>query len=160
MKKLLFAVLAFSLCLGMTSCKDDGKGKEEDKKEVANDEKASDIKALAEKAEKEGMDWTVEEWKENFKTIMAAMKPMFKDNEAYAKRWFDANDEEKKKIADEWDELVDTKYKELLKAGEKFSFAAEKSEYGQIVLEDKDFQEKAMEELEIYPMTQFRSIGE
>lgn len=140
----------------MTSCKDDGKGKEEDKKEVSNDKTASDIKALAQKAEKEGMDWTVEEWKEAFKTFMTAIKPMYKDNEVFAKRWGDANDEEKNKIADEWDKLVDTKYKELMELGEKISSVAEKSKYGQIVLEDKDFQYKVMEELDIYPMTSFR----
>ena len=132
MKKLLLTMLAFTLCLGMVSCKkESNNSKDEDKQEVANDGQTVDIKALAEKAEKEGANWTVEEWKKQFKNMMVAMSPVFKDNEAFTKRWAKANDEEKKKIADEWDKLIETKYKGLLENADRFEKIAKECENAQ-----------------------------
>ena len=68
MKKVLVGMLALVMCLGMVSCS----------KESA----APNLKDVVEKAKTEGANWSVDEWKDAFKTAMACVAPTMKEVQA------------------------------------------------------------------------------
>ena len=79
MKKLLYVLFAFVLCLGMNSCKKEAAPKDDaaETEKAAVEEKEADPPSMADivaKAKAEGANWTVDEWKEQFKAMALATK--------------------------------------------------------------------------------------
>ena len=73
MKKTLVVMMAFVLGLAFTSCKQGPKAPA-DAAEAAADP-AKTITELVEKAKAEGANWSVDQWKDAYKTAMAAAAP-------------------------------------------------------------------------------------
>ena len=117
-------------------------------KEAAEDAAVSiaDLKSLVEKATKDGAKWTEAEWKDAFKTVMKAAKPMLVELKEMQSKAESATDEEKVKIAGE---MVDKLkgYQEVSDQVEAFSKAAEASEIGKKLGDDKEFQKEVEKEL-------------
>ncbi|MBP5386547.1 MAG: hypothetical protein J6Y97_04070 [Prevotella sp.] len=154
MKKLLFAMVAFALCLGLNSCKKEAAATDD----PANAEvKAADDAAAAPnladivaKAKEEGANWTVDQWKEQFKSVMLAIKPMMVAmSEINGK--MEAAGEDAGKMAEIMKEVADVqaKYSDIEKQMDEFSKIAEGSENGKAVIDDEEWGKKMMEELGI-----------
>ncbi|MBP5508912.1 MAG: hypothetical protein J6Y23_13910 [Prevotella sp.] len=154
MKKLLFAMVAFALCLGLNSCKKEAAATDD----PANAEvKAADDAAAAPnladivaKAKEEGANWTVDQWKEQFKSVMLAIKPMMVAmSEINGK--MEAAGEDAGKMAEIMKEVADVqaKFGDIEKQMDEFSKIAEGSENGKAVIDDEEWGKKMMEELGI-----------
>ena len=76
MKKTLVVMMAFVLGLAITSCKQGPKVV--DAAEAAADP-AKTLTELVDKAKAEGANWSVDEWKDAFKTAMACVAPTMKE---------------------------------------------------------------------------------
>ncbi len=129
MKKLLFGLFALVLCLGLTSCG------------------GADIKSIAEKAKTEGANWSVDEWKTQFKAVMNAAKPMLKEIKDLQTEAEKAGDDASK-AAELMGKMGDVmnKYKDDMQAIEDFTKACEASENGKKLMEDKAFEEEMKKE--------------
>ena len=77
MKKTLVVMMAFVLGLAITSCKQAPKAAEA--AEAAAADPAQTLTELVEKAKADGAKWSVDEWKDAFKTAMTAVAPMMKE---------------------------------------------------------------------------------
>lgn len=145
MKKVLFTMFAIVLGLGMTSCKNKDTGKDEkSEKEIA-----ADLVALAEKAEKEGASWTVDEWKEQFREYVKTIKPMLEDKIAFKMKKKEADTNEKEKKLKEEKKELEKKYKDVIEASKKLENAARACEKGKMVFEDLDFRKEVFKDLGI-----------
>lgn len=172
MKKLFFAMIAFALCMGMTSCKDSAKkdGADSTKTEAAADNKdgekkddakkdeakadapavdASNIEAtltdLIAKAKADGANWSVDDWKAQFKAAMVACKPMLVQLKEIQDK-IQADPSKAKEIMKDAKDL-EAQYTKLGSLMEEFSEVAEKTENGKKASEDEAFQKSVMEEL-------------
>ena len=142
MKKLLFAMFAFALCLGMISCKEEAnKGKEGDNKEV-KDEKAEAAAAvsltdLVAKAKEEGASWSVDEWKAQIKNFFTAAKPMVEEIKALQTEAENAGEDVSKaaEVAGKMAELL-KKYEGDMASMEEFGNIMEENETAQKIMED------------------------
>ena len=114
--------------------------------EAADAVSIGDLKALVEKATKDGANWTEAEWKVAFKTVMKAAKPMFLEIKEMQTKAEKATDEEKLKIAGE---MVDKMkgYQEVSDQIEAFGKAAEATEIGKKLSDDKGFQKEIEKDL-------------
>lgn len=129
MKKLLFGLFALVLCMGLTSCG------------------GADIKSIAEKAKAEGANWSVDEWKAQFKSVMSAAKPIMEEIKALQGEAEGAGEDVSKAaaVAGKMADLM-KKYEGDLKALEEFGEACENSENGKKLMEDKEFEEEMKKE--------------
>lgn len=125
MKKVLFALFALVLCMGMTSCG------------------GPDLKSLAEKAEKEGANWSVDEWKTQFKDFCKALAPISKEAKELDKKIEEEKDEAKKA---ELQKQADEKFGDAKKAAEKFMEVAAKSDKFIELMKDKEFEKELEKE--------------
>ena len=146
MKKLLYVMFAFVLCLGMNSCKKEGAP--EGEKQDAATEKVVEVPSLADivaKAKAEGANWSVDEWKEAFKSLILAVKPMMVEMYEVTKKV----EEDPAKAAELMKELetIQAKYPNFEKLMDEFSEIAEGTENGKIVIDDEEWGKKTMEEL-------------
>ncbi len=151
MKKLLFAMFAFALCLGITSCKDEAGKKEKGEVAAASDEK-SDAKAVSladivAEAKANGSNWSVDEWKAQFKAILNAAKPMMTELKSLQEEAEKAGDDTAKasELMGKMAEVM-KKYEPDLKALDEFETVCEASENGKKVLEDEEFQKEMEKE--------------
>lgn len=145
MKKLLFIMFALILCMGMTSCKDKGVAKNE----KGGTEIATNISALTERVEKEGANWSIDEWLMLFKDYDNIMRPVINESKALKKKYDQSQStEEKAKIEKEIDE-VNRKYEGLCveKENNRFINAVKATEKGREAL--KMYQKQLGEELNI-----------
>ena len=69
-------MMAFLLGLAVMSCKQGSKAADI---EAAADDPAKTISELVEKSKADGANWSVDEWKNAYKTAMAAVAPTFKE---------------------------------------------------------------------------------
>ena len=76
MKKAFIVMMAFMLGMAVTSCKQ-GQKAAPTAEEVAADPVAT-LNQLVEKAQAEGANWSVDEWKEAYHTAFLAMSPAMK----------------------------------------------------------------------------------
>lgn len=174
MKKLFFAMFAFALCMGMTSCKDsankdkndstkteasaDNKGGEKgDNAKTNNDENeakapatdTSSIEAtlndILTKAKAEGANWSIDDWKAQLKAAMVACKPMFVE----MKNMQDKIKADPSKAAEAMKDAETNlaKYEKVGSIVEEIGNIAEQTENGKQVSEDKDFEKSVMKEL-------------
>ena len=146
MKKILIGMFAFALCLGMNSCiKENKEAAEKAVEEVV--EKAPALADIVAKAKAEGANWSVDEWKEQFKQVMLAIKPMMVEMSDLVKNMKD----DPSKMAEMFKESenIHKKYADLNKLMEEFSEIAEATENGKVVIDDEEWGKKMMEELGI-----------
>lgn len=106
----------------------------------------ADLKSVVESAQKDGANWTEAQWKDAFKTVMKAAKPMLKDLGELQKKAEGASEEEQIKLLGEMTEKMKT-YEEVNKQFEAFQKAAESTEIGKKLSEDKAFQEELAKDL-------------
>ena len=76
MKKTLVVMMAFVLGLAITSCKQAPKAVDP---EAAAADPAQTLTELVEKSKAEGANWSVDEWKNAYKTAMAAVAPQMQE---------------------------------------------------------------------------------
>lgn len=146
MKKLLIGMFAFALCLGMNSCiKENKEAAEKAVEEVV--EKAPALADIVAKAKAEGANWSVDEWKEQFKQVMLAIKPMMVEMSDLVKNMKDDPSKMAEMIKES--ENIQKKYADLNKLMEEFSEIAEATENGKVVIDDEEWGKKMMEELGI-----------
>lgn len=146
MKKLLIGMFAFALCLGMNSCiKENKEAAEKAVEEVV--EKAPALADIVAKAKAEGANWSVDEWKEQFKQVMLAIKPMMVEMSDLVKNMKDDPSKMAEMVKES--ENIQKKYADLNKLMEEFSEIAEATENGKVVIDDEEWGKKMMEELGI-----------
>jgi hypothetical protein len=150
MKKLLFAMFAFALCLGMTSCKDDAnKGKDGDNKEVTEKAEAAAVSLadLVAKAKAEGDKWSADEWKAQIKNFFTAAKPMVEEIKALQTEADNAGEDVSKaaEVAGKMAELL-KKYEGDMASMEEFGNILEQSESAKAIMEDEAFEEEMKKE--------------
>ena len=146
MKKLLIGMFAFALCLGMNSCiKENKEATEKAVEEVV--EKAPALADIVAKAKAEGANWSVDEWKEQFKQVMLAIKPMMVEMSDLVKNMKDDPSKMAEMVKES--ENIQKKYANLNKLMEEFSEIAEATENGKVVIDDEEWGKKMMEELGI-----------
>lgn len=105
-----------------------------------------DAKSIAESAQKDGANWSESEWRDAYKGMFEAAKPMMEEISEIKKKAENGSEEDKIKAAGEILGKIE-KYSELEKYIQQFNAAAEKSEIGRKVIADTKFQEEAMKEL-------------
>ena len=155
MRKLLFVMMAFVLCLGLSSCKKEAPASGDDQTAAgvqAADDAAPAI-SLADviaNAKDEGANWSVDQWKEQFKNVMLAVKPMFLAMAEINKK-MEAAGEDASKMADVMKEVADiqTKFVDVEKQMNEFNEIAEATENGKAVIDDEEWGKQLMEELGI-----------
>ena len=146
MKKILIGMFAFALCLGMNSCiKENKEAAEKAVEEVV--EKAPALADIVAKAKAEGANWSVDEWKEQFKQVMLAIKPMMVEMSDLVKNMKDDPSKMAEMVKES--ENIQKKYADLNKLMEEFSEIAEATENGKVVIDDEEWGKKMMEELGI-----------
>ncbi|MBR1550710.1 MAG: hypothetical protein IJ632_00130 [Muribaculaceae bacterium] len=163
MKKLFFVMITVAVAVCFAACKNEAANdgqKAEAKVESAaatnNDVKAvtlDDVKAIAEKAKKEGANWSVDQWKDATRQMMAGMKPMYDALKELQEKAQDKDFQQKLKDdpAETTKMLGDLKkkleeYAPLEGFMRDFSDAAEASEAGKKMMDDKAFMEELKNE--------------
>lgn len=132
MKKVLFALFALVLCLGMTSC-----GKKDPK------EAAADVKSIVEKAKTDGAKWSVEDWKSNLKDVLKATASIAEESKEFDKKIEEEKDEAKKA---ELVKQAEEKFGEVKKAYEEFMTIAAQNENFQKLMTDEAFKKELEKE--------------
>ena len=155
MKKVLLMFVAF-MGLTMMSCtaNEGAKPAAEGEQAVENVEQKVDLNEIVAKAKAEGANWSVDQWKDAFKSMLIGMKPMMD---------FMMDMKEKMEKGSEADQLkllgeLEAKAKEMEpfeKAMEEFNAAAEATENGKKVADDEEWGKQVLKELG-YPEDVFK----
>ena len=161
MKKYLYGLFALLLCMGMTSCKDNGnKDKGGDKKEVKEADADTDIDVsladIVAKAKAEGANWSVNEWKACIKDYFRYVNAVSKENEKWKAKIRNEEDEAKaEELEKQADEALKQKFgdweKDFEKFNEEMAEIAEKCENFKKLEDDKAFQEELLKEFPYIP---------
>ena len=145
MKKVFFSMSLMVMGLFFVACTNSAP-KAEDAAKAATEEVKEAVEE--ESAKKDGANWTEAQWKDAFKTVMKAAKPMLVAIKDMEKKAESASEDEKFKIAAE---MMD-KMKENKDVGdqfEAFQSAADASAIGKKLGEDKEFQKELEKELDL-----------
>ena len=105
-----------------------------------------DLKSIAEKATKDGANWTEAEWKDAFKKVIKAVKPMLVEMKEMQKKIESASEEDQLKMIGEMGEKMKG-YQDASTQFEAFEKAIESSEVGKKIADDKEFQKEVEKEL-------------
>ena len=148
MKKAFIVMMAFMLGMAVTSCKQ-GQKAAPTAEEVAADPVAT-MNQLVEKAQAEGANWSVDEWKEAYHTAFLAMSPAMKgmyevmqiiqtegaatDTVAINKAMAKAKD-------------IEAQFGKLGGIVEKFDSIGKLYPNGKTVSEDKEFEKQCLKEI-------------
>ena len=148
MKKAFIVMMAFMLGMVVTSCKQ-GQKAAPTAEEVAADPVAT-LNQLVEKAQAEGANWSVDEWKEAYHTAFLAMSPAMKgmyevmqliqgegaatDTAAISKAMAKAKD-------------IEAEFGKLGGIVEKFDSIGKLYPNGKTVSEDKEFEKACLKEI-------------
>ena len=102
------------------------------------------------KAKAEGANWSVDEWKAQFRNVAIAIKPMAVDMDAFVKKYMngDVKDLKTEDLEKEGNEL-EKKYADLNKLLDEFNAIAEGTVNGKTVADDKAWGEALFKELGI-----------
>ena len=151
MKKVLLMFALFtSLCL--FSCKDAATTTTEngDTTKTETVEKKVDINELAAKAKAEGANWSVDEWKAQFRNVAIAIKPMAVDMDAFVKKYVNGDVKDlKTEDLEKEGKALEEKYADLNKLLDEFNAIAEGTVNGKAVADDKAWGEALFKELGI-----------
>ena len=148
MKKAFIVMMAFMLGMAVTSCKQ-GQKAAPTAEEVAADPVAT-LNQLVEKAQAEGANWSVDEWKDAYHTAFLAMSPAMKgiyevmqliqgegaatDTAAISKAMAKAKD-------------IEAQFGKLGGIVEKFDSIGKLYPNGKTVSEDKEFEKACLKEI-------------
>ena len=157
MKKSILMVLAVAGMISLTACGNktaapaegaDSTAVAEQAEAAANQEVSlADVVA---KAKAEGANWSVDEWKAQFRQVAIAIKPMMIDMDAFYKKITSeaAKDLKGEDIEKEGQALED-KYADMTKLLDEFNKIAEGTANGKTVSDDKAWGEALFKELGI-----------
>ena len=129
MKKVIFSAFLMMMGLFFISCSG-----------------TKDFKTVLENAQKDGANWSVEEWKDAYRVSMQATKPMLEELSKIKENAQNLSEEDKVKMLGELAEKM-KKYEELSNQLEAFNKAAHATENGKKVSEDLEFQKELAKEL-------------
>ena len=150
MKKIVIGMLALVLCLGMNSCKKEAAPAAEQAPEgteqvAAAEPQGPSLAEIVEKAKAEGANWSVDEWKEQFKAFALALKPMLVEMDGITKQ-IEADPSKAADLMKKIEE-VKTNYPDAEKLMGEFNKIAEGCANGKAVVDDEEWGQKMMEEL-------------
>ena len=157
MKKVLLSMSLMAMGLFFAACTNSAPKAADAAAEAATEVKEAaeeatvsigDLKALVESAKKDGANWTEAQWKDAFKTVMKAAKPMLVAIKDMEKKAESASEDEKLKIASEMMDKI-KEYKDVGDQFEAFQSAADASAIGKKLGEDKEFQKELEKELDL-----------
>ena len=150
MKKTLVVMMAFVLGLAITSCKQGPKAV--DAAEAAADP-AKTLTELVDKAKAEGANWSVDEWKDAFKTAMACVAPTMKEVQELTSSLQTKEGEEPDtaKLAEVMTKLgeLKDKYDPIENLISQFDSISKSYPNGKAVSDDKEFEKAMMKEFGI-----------
>ena len=107
-----------------------------------------DIKGVIEKAKAEGANWTEAQWKDAYKEVMTACKPMLKEMEELQKKAQapGVSEEDQMKLFGDLASLMD-KNKDLMSQMQEFEKICKENPTAKKVSEDEAFMKQLQEEL-------------
>ena len=150
MKKTLVVMMAFVLGLAITSCKQGPKAVDP---EAAAADPAQTLTELIEKSKADGAKWSVDEWKDAYKTAMVDVAPTMKEIGAIMEQFKpkEGEDIDTTKLAEAMTKMKDLEEKfapvqELLN---QFDSISKSYPNGKAVSEDKEFEQQCMKEFGI-----------
>ena len=112
MKKTLVVMMAFILGMAITSCKQGPKAEAEaTETEATTAEGVKVLADLVEKAKAEGANWSVDQWKDAYKTAMSVMAPTMKELVDLTKDIKSDEEPDTAKLAAVMEKLVELKEK-------------------------------------------------
>ncbi len=136
MKKVLVGMLALVMCLGLASC---------------SKESGASLADVVAKAKTDGANWSVDEWKEAYKTAMEAVKPMMLEVSEITKSMQapEGQEPDPAKLAEAMGKLqeLQTKYGDVEKLMDEFEKIAKGTENGKKVSEDEEWLKSVAKEL-------------
>ena len=143
-------MMAFVLGMAITSCKQAPKAVDP---EAAAADPAQTLTELLEKSKSEGANWSVDEWKNAYKTAMAAVAPQMQELGAIMESIKGGPDQEvdtaKVSQAMEKMEELGKKFQPLQDILSQFDSISRSYPNGKAVAEDKEFEKQMMEEFKI-----------
>ena len=146
-------MLALVMCLGMNSCKKEATTEGQKEGTEQAEAKGPALAEIVEKAKADGANWTVDEWKEQFKNVMIAIKPMMVELNDIMKNigGKEGEDPDPAKIAEMMSKMeeVQKKYADVDSLMEQFTDIAKGFDNGKAVIDDEEWGKKMMEELGI-----------
>lgn len=158
MKKILLAAFALVLTLGLVSCKDkpaESTGQSASETEFTSETTGSaamqtvnpqDVKSLVDKAQTEGAQWSVDQWKTCIKDILTAIAPKMIELDALMEDLKDPA-----KIQETMDKMnaYEQDFQPINELLATFRKAAESTPNGKIAIEDIEYNKQVKRELGI-----------
>ena len=150
MKKTLVVMMAFVLGLAITSCKQGPKAADP---EAAAADPAQTITELIEKSKADGSKWSVDEWKDAYKTAMVAVAPTLKEIGTIMEQFKpkEGEDIDTTKLAEAMNKMkaIEEKFAPVQELLNQFDSISKSYPNGKAVSEDKAFEEQCMKEFGI-----------
>ena len=151
MKKTLVVMMAFALGLAITSCKQGPKAPADAAEAAADPAKA--LTELVEQSKSEGANWSVDEWKNAYKTAMAAVAPQMQELGAIMESVKGSPDQQvdTAKVAEVMAKMEELgkKFEPLQNLLSQFDSISKSYPNGKAVADDKEFEKQCMEEFKI-----------
>jgi hypothetical protein len=150
MKKTLVVMMAFVLGLAITSCKQGPKAVDP---EAAAADPAQTLTELIEKSKADGAKWSVDEWKDAYKTAMVAVAPTLKEIGTIMEQFKpkEGEDIDTTKLAEAMNKMkaIEEKFAPVQELLNQFDSISKSYPNGKAVSEDKAFEEQCMKEFGI-----------
>jgi hypothetical protein len=150
MKKTLVVMMALMLGLAITSCKQGPKAADP---EAAAADPAQTLTELIEKSKADGSKWSVDEWKDAYKTAMVAVAPTLKEIGTIMEQFKpkEGEDIDTTKLAEDMNKMkaIEEKFAPVQELLNQFDSISKSYPNGKAVSEDKAFEEQCMKEFGI-----------
>ena len=146
-------MLSFTACGNKTAANATGADSTavaENAEAVANQEVEVSMADVVAKAKAEGANWSVDEWKAQFRNVAIAIKPMAIDMDAFVKKFTEGDVKNlKEEDLEKEGKALEEKYADLNKLLDEFNAIAEGTVNGKAVADDKAWGEALFKELGI-----------
>ena len=157
MRKNFLMILAVAGMLSFTACgnKTAANAAGADSAAVAENAEADanqevSLADVVAKAKAEGANWSVDEWKAQFRNVAIAIKPMAVDMDAFVKKYMNGDVKDlKTEDLEKEGKALEEKYADLNKLLDEFNAIAEGTVNGKTVADDKAWGEALFKELGI-----------
>ena len=157
MRKNFMMILAVAGMLSFTACgnKTAANAAGADSAAVAENAEADanqevSLADVVAKAKAEGANWSVDEWKAQFRNVASAIKPMAVDMDAFVKKYMNGDVKDlKTEDLEKEGKALEEKYADLNKLLDEFNAIAEGTVNGKAVADDKAWGEALFKELGI-----------
>ena len=157
MRKNFMMILAVAGMLSFTACgnKTAANAAGADSAAVAENAEADanqevSLADVVAKAKAEGANWSVDEWKAQFRNVAIAIKPMALDMDAFVKKYMNGDVKDlKTEDLEKEGKALEEKYADLNKLLDEFNAIAEGTVNGKAVVDDKAWGEALFKELGI-----------